>query len=122
MSSIKSNKDRILEKIDEKLSEMFRKLDRNPNISSYDAINLGGRQDTLYRLKALISSIDVEASLVDIPLYLNTSNNFLNAAYHQAILEKENRETCEGDVGRLGREGKDEVIEEIMDYIKSLVE
>ena len=122
MSSIKSNKDKILEKINEKMNEVSRKLDRNADISSNDVLNLAAWQDTLYRLKGLISSLDVEASLVDIPQYLNASDNLLNAAYHQAVLVKESPETFEGNVGGLGEEGKDEAIEEIMEYIASLVE
>jgi hypothetical protein len=121
MSSIKSSKDKILEKIDEKINEMLRKLDRNPDISSYDAVNLGGEQGALYRLKTLISSIDIKVP-PDVPQYLDTGDKFLNAAYHQAVLVKGSPETFEGDVGGLGKEGKDDVIEEMMDYIKSLVE
>lgn len=121
MSSIKSNKNRILEKIDKKINGILRKLDGNPNISSYDAVNLAGEQRALYRLKDLISSIDVKVP-PDVPQYLDTKDKFLNAAYHQAVLVKGSPETFEGDVGGLGKQGKDDVIEEMMDYIKSLVE
>ena len=112
-------KDRILERIDEKLNEVLRKIDRNPDMNSYDVVNLTGRQGALYRLKTKISSIDVEAP-PETQRYLNTSDKFLNAAYHQAILVKESPQTFEGAAGGLGKEGKDEAIEEIMNYIKSL--
>ena len=120
MSSIESNKDRILEKIDEKINGVLHELDRNPEINSYDAVNLAGRQGALYRLKNFISSIDVDAP-PDTPQHLNTSDKFLNAAYHQAILVNESPKTFEGGAGKLGEEGKDEATEEIMGYIKSLV-
>ena len=42
---------------------MLRKLDRNPKISSNDAVNIAGEQDALYHLKLSINSIDVEASV-----------------------------------------------------------
>ena len=121
MSSIKSKKDRILEKIDEKIKGMFRKLDENPEINAYDAVNLAGWHDALYRLKEGISSIDVEAPS-ETPRHLNTSDKFLNAAYDQVVLIKESPQNFEGGAGKLGKEGKNEAIEEIMDYIKSLIE
>lgn len=119
MSNIESNKDKILERINKGIDKMLHQLDKNPDISGYDAVNLAGKQDALNRLKMLISSIDVEAP-PDTQQHLNTSDKFLNAAYHQAILVKESPQTFEGGAGRLGEEGKNEAIEEIIDYIKSL--
>ena len=47
---------------------MLRKLDRNPKISSNDAVNIAGEQDALYHLKLSINSIDVEAS--EVPTFI----------------------------------------------------
>lgn len=119
MSSIQSNKDKILEKIDKEIDKVLHQLDKNPDISGYDAVNLAGKQAALSRLKTKISSIDI-GTPPETEQFLDTNNKFLNAAYHQAILVKENPQTSEGDTIQLGKEGKDEAIEGIMDYIKSL--
>lgn len=118
MPSIKSNKDRILEKIDEKISGVLRKFDANPNIKSIDAINFDAEQHSLDRLRTKINTIDEDAPPPK--RYLNTNDNFLNTAYHQAVLEKDSQQTSPGDCAGLGKEGKDKAIDEIMDYIKSL--
>ncbi len=47
MPSIKSNKDRILEKIDEEIKGISRKLDGNHVRNSYDAISLAGRNQSI---------------------------------------------------------------------------
>ena len=118
MSSIQSNKDKILEKIDEKRNEVWRKLERNAD--GYNALNLTTKMRTLDTLKSSISSIDLETP-PDTQRYLDTDDKFLNAAYHEVVLAKENPGILEGSVAGLGEEGRDGAIEEIMDYIKSLV-
>ena len=88
-----------------------------------------GMQDALERFVIQIGSISGNESLVPpespiigVPQYLTTDDIFLNAAYFQAILIRDEPRGVDGSVAGSpeGEKGKVAIMNQIMDYIRGM--
>ena len=89
-----------------------------------------GMQDALERFLIRIDSIQEQAiflvppesDILAVPQYLTTDDKFLNAAYFNAMLIRDNPRGFDGSIisSPVGEEGKKMIMNQIMDYIQSI--
>ena len=119
----------IIEKIEDDI-KVVKQLREKP-MSDKEAFKLIGKQNALERLKVKINSIredsihlvDPTSPTIGTPQHLRTDNKFLNAAFFQAMIIRDNQRGGDGSVASSpeGASGKKEAMSKIMNDIKALV-
>jgi hypothetical protein len=119
----------IIEKIEGDIKEVKELLEKP--ISDKEAFKLIGKEDALEKLITQINSInensvflvDPSSPTIGTPQYLTTDNKFLNAAYWQVMMIRNNPRGFDGSPAASpeGETGKRETMSKIMVYIRALV-